>query len=330
MSDLREKLEKIKAKIKRRRAGNVVAVSPRTDKEKADMKTQKDMESKLRADKTFRDAALRSNKTVVDKRKAKAKLTAQQNRGYDEAVEDETRGVPETVGTKKRSDKYINQMNRRKAAGDKKLITKQTKLKRSIKERWEELKKAMKNGGIGGPGSVKAGAVLPSISKLSKPGNNSLATSINIPSVKQPSKKDPIKSAEQTQNKDIKDLKMKEAQAALKTPEMVKFEKNGQWSLTKSGYKGYSDADNARRKMKNLGEETDVKSMPRIKEYGTSANVQATEQARQAKAASAKNEVSWTHKHPETGEMTTVKMSPRKLKNYQKKMKALADEKDKS
>ncbi len=93
-----------------------------------------------------------------------------------------------------------------------------------------ELEKGMKNSGLGGPGSVKRGLVKPSLPKLSKPGNNSATPSLGI---KQPSKKNPIKSAEQTQNKDIKDIKMKEAKQQLVQPEMVKFEKNGQWSLGK-------------------------------------------------------------------------------------------------
>ena len=94
----------------------------------------------------------------------------------------------------------------------------------------EVLSKGMQNAGIGGKGSVKSGAVLPSISKLPKPGNNSATPSIGI---SQPSKKDPMKQAEQTQNKDIKDIKMKEAQAKLnlKKEEVVKFDSNGQWSI---------------------------------------------------------------------------------------------------
>ena len=208
--------------------------------------------------------------------------------------------------------------------------------KSTLRDKWEELKKAMKQGGLGGAGSVKAGAVLPSINKLPKPGNNSATPSIG----KAPaSKKNPIKSAEQTQNKDIKDLKMKEAQATLKAkvPEMIKFEKNGQWSIAKketastmsyddgpdsvidgatinqvedrgsdvniasvsrpgasvkkSGYKGYSESDNARRKARNLSIKTGVKNMPRVKEYGNSASVQATRQAAKDKAKSKKNPV---------------------------------------
>lgn len=268
--------------------------------------------------------------------------------------------------------------------------------KKSLREKLEDLKKGMRNAGLGGAGSVKAGAVLPSINnKLSKPGHNSLATSVGIPNVAPKSKKNPLKSAEQTQNKDIKDLKMKEAQAALKTkaPQMVKFEKNGQWSLQKdyaskelsdreqkvknlqrqvdagtykpdsskiaeamikpkkvvkfekngqwsmvkmetpsnmsyddapdsvidgatinqveergsdvnianvhrpgsdvekSGYKGYNEADNARRKAKNLTTETGLKSMPRVKQYGNSASVQASREAAKMKAKSKKNPV---------------------------------------
>lgn len=114
----------------------------------------------------------------------------------------------------------------------------------------ETLEKGMKNGGIGGPGAVKSGAVLPSLPKASKPGSTNSAT----PSVgKAPEgKKNPIKQAEQTQNKDIKDIKMKEAQAALSMKkkeeiapegsknretyekEFLKYDTNGQWSLDKS------------------------------------------------------------------------------------------------
>lgn len=164
------------------------------------------------------------------------------------------------------------------------LSKKLTKLK-------EALEKAMKQGGLGGAGSVKAGAVLPSINKLPKPGNNSNASKMGMPGIGQPSKKNPLKSAEQTQNKDIKDLKMKEAQAALKVkaPEMIKFEKNGQWSMVeKSNYAGYNEADNAKRKAKNLSTNTGIKAMPRIKEYGNSANVQASHEAARDKAKSKK------------------------------------------
>lgn len=107
----------------------------------------------------------------------------------------------------------------------------------------ETLEKGMKNGGIGGPGAVKLGAILPSIKKVTsagkKPGNNSSTSSTGIA---QGSKKNPLKSAEQTQNKDIKDIKMKEAQAAMKGPEMIKFEKNGQWSVEKADYKSRETA----------------------------------------------------------------------------------------
>jgi len=367
-------------KVIRRRNNQDTKLDVKSEAEKEQMKAQKELENKMRNDKGFKDAAKRSNQEVRAKaRSAKAKELIQ-NRGYDRAVQDETKGVPETVGTKKRSDKYINQMNRRKEAGTQKLIDKEGEFKKSLQERWEDLKKAMNNAGLGGPGSVKAGAVLPSVNTLvPKPGNNSNASKMKMPGVNQPSKKNPLKSIEQTQNKDIKDLKMKEAQSALKAkaPEMIKFEKNGQWSLQKdsadpklapkdrkvkelqsqidagtykpdaskiagamlkplkegnkklkkSGYKGYKVEDNVRRKAKNLGEETDIKAMSRIKEYGGSGPSAATREAAKAKKMSAKNEVKWTHEHPETGETVTVSMSPRKMKNYQKKMKALANEK---
>lgn len=276
--------------FKRRRAGHTVVVDPKTKKEHTDKKAEKEMERKLRADKTYRDAALQSNKQARQQARDTKAKEIRQGRNYDRAVRDESKDIIETVGTKKRSDKYISQMSRRKEAGVKKLIDKQKKFGKTLKERLEELKKAMKQGGLGGPGSIKAGAVLPSINKLPKPGNNSLASKIGIPSVGQASKKNPIKSAEQTQNKDIKDLKMKEAQAAMKAkaPEMVKFEKNGQWSFEKSGYKGYSAEDNARRKAKNLTTETDVKAMPRVKPYAKVGNVSAAKQAAKDKAKSKK------------------------------------------
>jgi hypothetical protein len=104
----------------------------------------------------------------------------------------------------------------------------------------EVLEKAMSNSGLGGPGSVKAGAVLPNKTfTVQKLGHNSMASKVNIPSVAPQSKKDPIKSIQQVQNKDIKDLKMKEAQARFGN-QVIKFEENGQWNLDKSRcWEGY-------------------------------------------------------------------------------------------
>lgn len=249
----------------------------------------------------------------------------------------------------------------------------------------ETLEKGMKNGGIGGQGSVKAGAVLPSISKPKAPGSTNSST----PSVGQAptSKKNPVKQAEQIQNKDIKDRKLQEAQSALKGPqlskedlevapddsnnrqtylEIFKADQNGQWSIEKaykdretavpgvsemgiearrgtgrsaletgygrvhndpnkhketareiareniketksikpklpdakksdeiekSGYKGYTPEDNARRKKNNLSEGTGIKSMDRIKRYGGSGPNSAAKEAARMKAASKKNPV---------------------------------------
>jgi hypothetical protein len=96
----------------------------------------------------------------------------------------------------------------------------------------EALEKSMSNSGLGGAGSVKAGAVLPNRAlRIPKPGNNSLASKVKIPSIAPQSKKDPIKSIQQVQNKDIKDLKMKEAHARF--GEVMKTLPNGQWSLDK-------------------------------------------------------------------------------------------------
>lgn len=95
---------------------------------------------------------------------------------------------------------------------------------KKLKELKELLEKGMNNVGLGGPGSIKAGLVLPTLSKLPKAGNNSVAGKVKIPNTTPTSKKSPVKSAEQTQNKDIKDLKMKEAQAQLKIKPMEKEE----------------------------------------------------------------------------------------------------------
>ena len=182
----------------------------------------------------------------------------------------------------------------------------------------------MKNAGLGGQGSVRAGMVKPSLPKLPNPGGNNSATpSVNMTPA---SKKNPMKQAEQTQNKDIKDIKMKEAQAQMKGPEMVKFDSNGQWNMSyddstdkvikgatvnqtehrgadinvadkqpaavnKSGYKGYKDEDNVRRKLKNTGETTGIHTMDSIKRYGGSGASAANKEAKEMRRKSKKNPV---------------------------------------
>lgn len=241
------------------------------------------------------------------------------------------------------------------------------KLKDKLLKLKEELEKSMKNSGLGGPGSVKAGAVLPSLKPVTsagKPtGNNSATPSIGI---SQPSKKDPMKQAQQIQNKDIKDIKMKEAQSAMKGAEMIKFDDNGQWSIDKaddyktretavpgvsemgiearrgtgkpaletgyhrvtspekhkemarqmareqieqtkrikpklvkeedseiekSGYEGYTESDNARRKMNNLSDESGIHSMNRIKRYGGSGPNAVAREVTEMKRKSKNNPV---------------------------------------
>lgn len=67
------------------------------------------------------------------------------------------------------------------------------------------------------PGTVAGGRDMPSLSmpkaSVKPPVQNS---STKISSVKPPSQKNPVKQAQQIQNKDIKDIKMREAQSALK------------------------------------------------------------------------------------------------------------------
>ena len=109
------------------------------------------------------------------------------------------------------------------------------KLEENLLKIKDLLEKAMNNSGIGGTGAIKGGAVLPSISKLPKPGNASTAGKVKIPGVANPGKKNPINVAEQTHNKDIKDIRMKEAHATvvMQKSDEVSFADNGQWSLNK-------------------------------------------------------------------------------------------------
>lgn len=164
------------------------------------------------------------------------------------------------------------------------------KLEAKLLELKELLEKSMNNIGVGGAGKIKAGAVLPSINKLPKPGHVSVAGAVKIPGQAAAPKKNPLNVAEQTHNKDIKDIRMKEAQAelAMKKNDEVTFAKNGQWSLDKSGYKGYTPEDNARRKAGNLPETTGVHSMDAIKKYGGSGPSAAAKEAKQMKAKSKK------------------------------------------
>lgn len=74
--------------------------------------------------------------------------------------------------------------------------------------------------------AIKAQVVLPSISlpkvetpKLKTPGTKMLG-------IIQPTKKNPVNVAQQVQNKDIKDIKLKEAQEHLKINKST-----GQWSI---------------------------------------------------------------------------------------------------
>jgi hypothetical protein len=108
----------------------------------------------------------------------------------------------------------------------------------SLVDKLNNLKKGMVNSGLGGVGSVKAGAVLPNKISIPKSSNNSAASKVKIPNVAPQSKKDPMRSIAQTQNKDIKDLKMKEANAHFDN-QVIKYDANGQWNLEKRCWEGY-------------------------------------------------------------------------------------------
>lgn len=104
------------------------------------------------------------------------------------------------------------------------------KLTDKLLELKELLEKSMNNVGTGGAGSVKAGAVLPSINKLPKPGNASVAGKVKIPGQASASKKNPLDVAQQTHNKDIKDIRMKEAHAQIvmqKAEDLYHIHENG-------------------------------------------------------------------------------------------------------
>jgi len=61
--------------------------------------------------------------------------------------------------------------------------------------------------------------------------------------------------------------------------------------LDKSGYKGYTPEDNARRKYKNIGETTGIHSLDAIKQYGGSGPSAAAREAKEMKAKSKKSPV---------------------------------------
>jgi hypothetical protein len=169
-------------------------------------------------------------------------------------------------------------------------------LSESLEDKLNRLKdmlsKGMSMGGLGGTGSVKdKGFVKPSISSPKPNALNQNTPKIST-GISVESKKNPIKQAQQIHNKDIKDIKMKEAQAHLSGKSMIKTDENGQWSLVeKSGYKGYTPEDNARRKANNVGEATGIQTMDSIKQYGGSGPSAAEREAREMRRKSKKNPV---------------------------------------
>jgi hypothetical protein len=106
--------------------------------------------------------------------------------------------------------------------------------------------------------------------------------------------------------------------------EVIKAYENGQWKIEKSNYKGYTPADNVRRKKNNI-DDTGIKAMPRVKKYGKQGANQIDREVAESKAKTVKGLVTDTRIHPETGEEVTVSMTPKKLKNYIRKMNALAE-----
>ena len=94
--------------------------------------------------------------------------------------------------------------------------------------------------------------------------------------------------------------------------------------IEKSNYKGYTTADNVKRKAKNIitDKNTGIQSMNRTKKYGGSGPSAAQKEANNMKRKSAANPVKYTHKHPETGEMVTKEFKNAKAMNqYIKQLK---------
>lgn len=82
--------------------------------------------------------------------------------------------------------------------------------------------------------ALKAQSILPSIKTKTAPSPKvAAAKPIKLPGLTPTNQKNPVKQAEQTQNKDIKDMKMREAQEKLAINKS-----SGQWSLEDEGYQG--------------------------------------------------------------------------------------------
>jgi hypothetical protein len=316
---LRERLEKAKTiRRKKDKDGNFKEVKKLTDEQKH---TQAIAE-KLQNDPEFKEKARSANAQEHADKKIQQ---YNQDKAYDEAVAtDDADTTP--VATKKRGANFIIQAKRRKDALADKVITQMDKqknkkedksadsvtikpkkqapkkemkaikpLKRSLKERWEDLKKAMNMGGIGGVGSVKAGNLLPNRIETKKKSGLKIKSGKGIAPE---SKKDPIKSAQQTQNKDIKDMKLKEAQQELVIKPLKKSINDRMDEILKKGNFPGRDfdsevdvANNAKRKQKNMGN-TQVAGMPHVKKdgkQGGSGKVSLNREVAKQKAMSARN-----------------------------------------
>ncbi len=91
----------------------------------------------------------------------------------------------------------------------------------------EELIKGLKS-------NIQSNSVLPSIKQSKLEGVKAPSSgSTKLPGMSPGNKKSPIKQAEQIQNKDIKDMKMREAREALNVNKST-----GQWSIEKKAPKG--------------------------------------------------------------------------------------------
>lgn len=166
-------------------------------------------------------------------------------------------------------------------------------------EKLEALLKAIKSQAI--DPSIKQ--ITPASPKTQIPGVKPL----KLPGLKKPSKKDPVKQAEQVKDKSMKDQAMQDAASEIKIEKST-----GQWKIEKSGYKGYTNEDNIKRKAKNIEGEKDtgIKTMNRTKKW-TAPKVEASKQ-KEMKDFNRKSKVKeWSKEHgwhfKEKGKIVPVK-----------------------
>lgn len=284
-----------KSKTLRRKPGEKKAISKDDRKQK---ENQAKVEAKLK-DPAYKQAALVHN--------AKKRITVREkNETYDNAVKEHDPDHRPPVAQKKRSSTFIEQFNRRKGADDKKLINKEKRgeikvVKKTAREEMiETLEKAKAGDAIALradlPSKPARKAYTEDARAHAKRGDMKRAErAVNAAKdtggsrMTSPSEKRSLKENKPTSpKKEVDDVTRYERKAAS-DESFVKFEANGQWSMQKSGYDGYTDKDNIKRKANNMSESTGIHTMNSIKQYGGSGADAAGKEAKKAFKMSAKN-----------------------------------------